>query len=85
MMPFPVYLPRDRDTRNDGVTATSSHRGTLPVPPSLFSKSKKPESSPGSTSSTDAGNGTPVTPIQKSSYHEGGLLLVHSIKELVFL
>jgi hypothetical protein len=34
------------DTGNEGVAATSSPRGALPVPPSLFSKSKETGSHP---------------------------------------
>jgi hypothetical protein len=46
MVLFLVYLLREGGTGYDGVAATSSPRGTLPVPPSLFSKGKETESPP---------------------------------------
>jgi hypothetical protein len=39
-------LPPAGDTGYEGVAATSSLRGTLPLPPSLFSKSKETGSHP---------------------------------------
>jgi hypothetical protein len=54
------------DTRNDGVAATSSPRGTLLVPPSLFSKSKETGSHPHiplPVRRPDTGCGIPATPL----------------------
>jgi hypothetical protein len=67
------------DTGNDGVAATSSPRGKLPVPPSLFPKSKEAGSHPQISLPVhrpDTGCGIPVPPF---------LAKIHSVEWVVFI